>query len=243
MRRTSSFIDLSLTPSPPTSPRRGKSPSLPNLAKVPQPRPRSSSNGRYPDLMVPSRVIASSLSPAPRPSARPRTKTIRIASSSPPPQSSPPRLVRAISTVSSANLPIPIPTSTCTSSPPVPQRPKHRPQRNILTSSQSAATRRGNSAEPIDLCSSEDEPPAIIIKSSRAVRPVPSSSQVSTRSQVTTSSKGVAISKRPTRRAAELQTRLDLPVVARRTVGMAATKVVEDTRPRGRFVDDPVWDV
>ena len=100
-RVSKSVIDLSLSPPPRLSPRRQKSPVLPNFAvKLARPCPSSSlssagSERTSTDLGRTSHVAASS-SPVPQARARHRTKTLRIISSS----SSPvPRLVRAVSTV------------------------------------------------------------------------------------------------------------------------------------------------
>ena len=130
-RRSNSVIDLSLTPSPHSSPIRQKLPSLPEFArKLSRPRPSSSLTGvgsekPHRELLKPSRVVgSSSLSPAPRARAQPRTKTLRILSSPSSPILPMQMLVRAVSTTSGAK-----------------------------------ASSKGRQDEPIDLCSSDDEVP------------------------------------------------------------------------------------
>ncbi len=203
-RRSNSVIDLSLSPSPRSSPTRQKSPSLPDLArKLTRPALSSSlssvgSEEPRRDLLMPRRVVASSSSPAPQARARPRTKAIRILSA----VSSPaPLFVRALSTTSS--------TATTTS--------------------------EGHKDEPINLCSSDDEPSRPTASKSHTLRVPASSLAAKARRKTPVGSK--TVNRRLLRKQVndESQIRLDLPVVAKATVWSVRGS-------KAGFIHDPVWE-
>ncbi len=197
-----------------------RSNSVIDLSLSPSPRPARQKSPSLPELAgrltrpCPTSSLSSVGSEHPH---RDLLKPSRVvaSSSSPVPQSRAKSKAKALRIMSPASSPLP------------------RLVRAVSTVSGASASSRGKKDEPIDLCSSEDEPPRPPSDKSQIWR-TPPSSPPSNRSSKLQTAGARGSWKVKTAATDTAQRRLDLPVVSATT-----TRVV--AHGKGRFVDDPVW--